>query len=312
MPHYRPRLALFLVVSVVAGCGSSTGGAAPDASDTPTALFCGGSSASREVHVGKTGVDFEPFAAGEVLPAWSRPQGGVGTRINVKLAGFAEDAPFAALTTRLSLAARSGGGLDGEGELCAGDDACAAGLGCHLGACRLLICEQAVSVFPFGCLADGSLHVSEMPVRFFDDQGLDELDGQRATLEVEVALDDGGIYRDAVDVVLEAGPFVAPTWWGESPASPPSPPPEGWSCDPRWWGEGWCDCGCGVVDEDCADLGLDACFFNACRGDMRPDAFDPLQCEANYFTCNPHQIQAWQLPRRHPLPIPREEKEPLP
>lgn len=112
------------------------------------------------------------------------------------------------------------------------------------------------------------------------------------------AMVDGGSHEGVVAVddgaVIDAG---------EAPA------PEGWTCSARWYGEGWCDCGCGLLDPDCANGDLHTCMFNACRGDMRPDAFDPLRCEVNYFTCNPEQIWAWQLARRHPVPLPREEEK---
>jgi hypothetical protein len=36
-------------------------------------------------------------------------------------------------------------------------------------------------------------------------------------------------------------------------------PPEGWTCYPFAYADGSCDCGCGVVDIDCADDSLDAC-----------------------------------------------------
>ncbi len=35
--------------------------------------------------------------------------------------------------------------------------------------------------------------------------------------------------------------------------------PQGWTCDPATYGDGTCNCGCGVVDGDCADAKASAC-----------------------------------------------------
>ena len=38
--------------------------------------------------------------------------------------------------------------------------------------------------------------------------------------------------------------------------------PDEWTCDPTYYGlADGCDCGCGVVDPDCADATLDSCQY---------------------------------------------------
>lgn len=34
-----------------------------------------------------------------------------------------------------------------------------------------------------------------------------------------------------------------------------------WNCDPTWYDDGECDCGCGIVDSDCADATLSSCRY---------------------------------------------------
>lgn len=43
------------------------------------------------------------------------------------------------------------------------------------------------------------------------------------------------------------------------------PPPE-WTCDFDFYGDGACDCGCGVVDSDCASAARSSCLFCNPRG----------------------------------------------
>ncbi len=62
--------------------------------------------------------------------------------------------------------------------------------------------------------------------------------------------------------------------------------PDGWTCDATYYGAGdGCDCGCGVVDPDCADMAVGSCDFcddagscsaDACPGDI--DANDNSTC----------------------------------
>lgn len=38
-------------------------------------------------------------------------------------------------------------------------------------------------------------------------------------------------------------------------------PLAGWTCSPFFFGDGFCDCGCGTVDSDCADASVASCDF---------------------------------------------------
>jgi hypothetical protein len=80
--------------------------------------------------------------------------------------------------------------------------------------------------------------------------------------------------------------------------------PADWTCAPAWFGDGACDCGCGVLDSDCATSLVESCA--QCRGvldggcnddasDACPGSVDPLDnatcrgappewtCAAEYF-----------------------------
>ena len=63
-------------------------------------------------------------------------------------------------------------------------------------------------------------------------------------------------------------------------------PPQGWTCDPGFFGDGSCDCGCGVQDSDCANAELATCEFNSCpdpagSGTVVPVRTNPTQCTTN-------------------------------
>ncbi len=64
--------------------------------------------------------------------------------------------------------------------------------------------------------------------------------------------------------------------------------PDEWTCNPTFYGDGDCNCGCGAVDSDCADATVDSCDFcndqgscNAgdCPGNI--DAVDNSACVPN-------------------------------
>jgi hypothetical protein len=53
----------------------------------------------------------------------------------------------------------------------------------------------------------------------------------------------------------------------------------GWICDPQWYDDGiFCDCGCGIVDPDCASSEAAACEF--CDGGGCIDALNTAECQA--------------------------------
>ena len=52
---------------------------------------------------------------------------------------------------------------------------------------------------------------------------------------------------------------------------------QAWTCDPRYYGAGdGCDCGCGVMDSDCANNSASSCQYG-CEG-LRVNPQDPTQC----------------------------------
>jgi hypothetical protein len=66
----------------------------------------------------------------------------------------------------------------------------------------------------------------------------------------------------------------------------------GWDCDPGWYGDTECDCGCGVVDIDCADATSDACEYCA-TGSCSPADCSAINagnngvCDVPGWDCNP-------------------------
>ncbi len=62
--------------------------------------------------------------------------------------------------------------------------------------------------------------------------------------------------------------------------------PPGWTCDPSYYGDGSCDCGCGVADPDCADATVGSCDFcddtGSCSTDACPGTINPT----NNVGCN--------------------------
>jgi hypothetical protein len=65
-----------------------------------------------------------------------------------------------------------------------------------------------------------------------------------------------------------------------------SPPPEGWTCSSAAYADGTCDCGCGIVDEDCKDNALTSCqkcdAAGSCANGSCPSAIatdDATRCE---------------------------------
>ncbi|MBC8070776.1 MAG: hypothetical protein IAG13_20790 [Deltaproteobacteria bacterium] len=58
--------------------------------------------------------------------------------------------------------------------------------------------------------------------------------------------------------------------------------PGEWTCNPGFFADSACDCGCGIVDPDCADASVDVCVFcndeGSCDedGSMCPGDIDPI------------------------------------
>jgi|GEM_PF-1447426 len=60
--------------------------------------------------------------------------------------------------------------------------------------------------------------------------------------------------------------------------------PEEWTCAPNQYGDGTCDCGCGVVDSDCANEEGVSCETNNCF-EGQPNSAKNFLCVPNDWTC---------------------------
>jgi hypothetical protein len=165
------------------------------------------------IDIGETGGDFVAIEEGDALPSWFRPQGGIGTRVNYKISGFPEDFEFDTIATNIYLTP-TGTGADGqEGGACG--DGCGDGLACFQDVCRIVVSDQQNAMVPRDCLPDGSVHISELPVRYKNELTLEDLDGRNADIDVVFTIG-GETYFDAVQVVLDVGDFIFPSWWDET------------------------------------------------------------------------------------------------
>lgn len=205
MRHGAMSLAL-VVIAVGLQASACVPAWSPDDAGAPAPTCLG--DGERSVRAGHTGVDFVAIKEGDELPAWTRPQGGIGTRINVSLTGFAEDALFDGLTVQFL-------GTAGDGASCAAvdDPACSELETCDDGQCRLLLGNQTNVRFPLECLFDGSIHIAELPVRFRNQFQLDQLDGVEQELRVIADPREGETVSSSVLVTLNVGDFIQPSWW---------------------------------------------------------------------------------------------------
>ena len=64
-------------------------------------------------------------------------------------------------------------------------------------------------------------------------------------------------------------------------------PPAGWTCNPSYFADDYCDCGCGVTDPDCASSFISVCEYcddaGSCSGATCPGSIDPT----NNAVCTP-------------------------
>lgn len=168
---------------------------------------CDGEGEQR-VAAGHSATGFEPIEEGDELPAWLRPQGGIGTRINVRIEGVGESTIFTSLRTRFL-------GLEPGVECESDPEGCGDRGSCEEGVCRTLLADQTNARFPLECQSDASLLVAEMPVRFRNQFQLDELDGIAQELEVTLAPMEGAPLVTTVPILLRVGEFLQPSWWEE-------------------------------------------------------------------------------------------------
>jgi hypothetical protein len=156
---------------------------------------------------------------GADLASWPRPQGGIGTRLNVRIGGFDEDMNFNSLTVYMTQNISDPSDIAGEEggpciELMSEEPTCAEPVGnepelsCIDGTCMLLVAEQVNRQFPMECQ-------SEMPVRYRSQLSLDDVDTIEAklTLMLSPTEEDETIESEPVDVVLRVGDFIPPSWW---------------------------------------------------------------------------------------------------
>ncbi|HTQ05676.1 MAG TPA: hypothetical protein VMI54_17560 [Polyangiaceae bacterium] len=77
------------------------------------------------------------------------------------------------------------------------------------------------------------------------------------------------------------------------------PLPAGWTCMVEAYGDGKCDCGCGVADKDCTDTGVAACDtcngLGSCNLAACPGRIDP----SNVATCTPPPASWTCTPARY-------------
>jgi hypothetical protein len=64
------------------------------------------------------------------------------------------------------------------------------------------------------------------------------------------------------------------------------PPPPGWTCAPEYYGDMECDCGCGVIDSDCADATVASCQYCADRGSCSTEECPGTINPADNAICN--------------------------
>ena len=83
---------------------------------------------------------------------------------------------------------------------------------------------------------------------------------------------------------------------GQSGGGGASSTPPGWTCIPFTYGDGQCDCGCGVPDKDCADAELarcdvcnavGSCSAGACPGRIDPEDVTACVSPPARWSCDP-------------------------
>ena len=213
------RAALFFACLLSLGGADCTTGPS-DGGDGGSGTTCVDDEAARGVMPGQSGLEWKPFEEGQTLPSWVRPQGGdrLGSRVNVRITGFAqEEEIFESLGPLILLnhdpvdtEGVAGGTCTGAGQ----DGSCEDNLYCDDGRCRMLVSDQLNSRFPYAC-DQGALLVPEMSIRFEGGLGYDELDGKSVELRTILTTKAGEVLTGSVNLVIEVGEFVRPSWWDD-------------------------------------------------------------------------------------------------
>jgi hypothetical protein len=209
--------AALLLVTALAGCPGTT---EPDAG--PEGCVGQGDPG---IAIGSTGVTWAPLADGASIPAWQRPQGGIGTRVNLRIDGYASTTDFDYVRVAINAvapetaadgdlggacrdtSAPDGGVADGGEEvvLCDRPYRCA-----DDNTCQLEVVDITYNSFPRVCQPDGSLLAPEVPIRFKTYLQVPDVDGREATLLMEVRTEAGELESAELLVTLEESEFIDP------------------------------------------------------------------------------------------------------
>lgn len=158
---------------------------------------------------------FTPLEDGDILPAWDRPQGGIGTRYNVRLDGVPDDDDRIEFIRTVIVLSRAGTSCDPAG--CPG-----AGCPCDDGAdetclstaagdeCAVVLVDQLNRTFPTECRGDNHVHVEEIPIRFGIGFSLAEVDGAPVELILTAGFDQQTYEAPIRHVTLQVGDFIYP------------------------------------------------------------------------------------------------------
>ena len=217
--RFQPLSLLMLVACLGADCSST--GETGDAGD-PEPVCEGGE--TQTVAPGFTGLDYVAMENGDAIASWPRPQGGIGTRINVRIDGLPTQTNFSSLTVFMTKPVETPSDVPGEeggpcidteeeSEKCITTED-APELSCIEDTCILLVAEQVNRQFPVECQQDGALLVPELPVRYRSQLSLEDIDEIDADLTIFVTTyDEQEITSTPVRVSLEVGDFIEPSWW---------------------------------------------------------------------------------------------------
>lgn len=158
---------------------------------------------------------FAPLESGATLPAWIRPQGGIGTRFNVRIDGVPDDDEQIESVRTLIVLGRTEVPCDvascagticpcdrDAGEACLEEDGSAT--------CATVLVDRTYKNFPTECRRDDAVHVEEIPIEFGIGWDLPQVDGRTADVEVHVTVD-GEVHKSPrVEARLEVGEFINP------------------------------------------------------------------------------------------------------
>lgn len=175
---------------------------------------------------------YHVIAEGAELPTWDRPQGGLGTRLNLRIEGFPATQQFYSLQTIILGSKQVPAAEDTAGEVMTCDviecgtspEACpcdaASGFSCiqlpnASSICAEVICNQVNRRFPLEQDTYDALVVPELPVRFQNDFGLEDLNEREVTLHMSVTTHDDEVVAASVLTKLAVGDFIKPSWWEE-------------------------------------------------------------------------------------------------